>query len=197
VQFNVSTVGRQNITIRWDQRASGTASKYLRLQFSTNGAAFTDFPTANPFSAATVFEPQTNSLAAFPGVNNNPNFAFRIVAEFESSAANTNDDMYIGAGGTYASTGTIRFDMVTVFGSPVAVSNPPPVPASLNSPWVNGQGKFQLNVVGAAGSNYVIQASTNLAGSNWVSLGTNASPFTFIDTNSTSFPLRFYRVLAQ
>jgi len=43
----------------------------------------------------------------------------------------------------------------------------------------------------------VIQASTNLAGSNWVSLGTNASPFTFIDTNSTSFPLRFYRVLAQ
>jgi len=53
-------------------------------QYSTNGVNFVDFPTANAFSAATVFEAQTNSLAAIPGVNNKTNFAFRIVAEFES-----------------------------------------------------------------------------------------------------------------
>src|ERR1044071_7920028 len=43
VQFNLSTVGYSNIVIRWDQRTTATASKYFRLQYSADGASFTDY----------------------------------------------------------------------------------------------------------------------------------------------------------
>ena len=82
VRFNVSTAGRQNISVRWDQRASNTGSKYIRLQFSTDGNVFSDFP--NSIAGSINFESKTNDLTGIPGVNNNPNFAFRIVAEFKA-----------------------------------------------------------------------------------------------------------------
>jgi endonuclease/exonuclease/phosphatase family metal-dependent hydrolase len=195
VQFNVSTVGKQNIVVTWDERVSNTGSKYVRLQYTTNGTTFTDFPTATAINAATLFESKTNNLSGFVGVNNNPNFAFRIVAEFESSAANTGNSNYVGAAGTYGTSGTIRFDMVTVIGTTIAASNPPPAAATLSAIGLNG-GQFQFTITGSAGSNYIVQASTNLSGSNWVSLRTNPSPFSFAETNSSLFPQRFYRAVA-
>ena len=42
-----------------------------------------------------------------------------------------------------------------------------------------------------AGSNYVIEASTNLT--DWFPLEANTSPFTFADTNAVNLPLQFYR----
>jgi endonuclease/exonuclease/phosphatase family metal-dependent hydrolase len=191
VQFNVSTAGRQNISIRWDERMSNTGSKYVRLQYATNGTSFSDFPMATAVSAGTVFEPKTNSLAGFPGVDNNPNFAFRIVAEFESTAANTANANYVGAGGSYGTAGTIRFDMMTVSGTSI---NSSPSPATLSAPAYNGA--FQFIVTGSANSNYMVQASTNLSGSNWISLLTNTSPFTFVETNVGVYPTRFYRAVA-
>src|SRR2546426_3722553 len=87
VQFNVSTLGYSNIVIRWDQRVSDTASKYYRLQYSADGTTFTDFTSpVTLLSSGGTFEPETNSLAAILGVNNNANFAFRVVSEFESTA---------------------------------------------------------------------------------------------------------------
>jgi hypothetical protein len=52
-------------------------------------------------------------------------------------------------------------------------------------------GQFSFVVSGIDGSNYVVQASSDME--NWVSLQTNASPFTFVDTNITGFNQRFYR----
>ena len=52
-------------------------------------------------------------------------------------------------------------------------------------------GQFQFDILGVTGLNYSIQASTDLV--DWVSLGTNVSPFTFVDTNAPLFPQRFYR----
>jgi hypothetical protein len=43
------------------------------------------------------------------------------------------------------------------------------------------------------GSNYVVQASTNLAAGNWLSLQTNAAPFLSIESNVDLFGQRFYR----
>ena len=86
--------------------------------------------------------------------------------------------------------------MVTVFGS-VIPSNNPPTAATLSGFALNASGQFQLSITGTAGSNYIIQATTNLAGSNWVSLKTNASPFTFTDPTTGLFPARFYRAMAQ
>ena len=90
VQFNVSTVGYSNIVVRWDQRVTSTASKYYRLQYSTNGVSFFDYGTAIVMqfapSTASYYEAQTNSFGNIAGITNNPNFAFRIVSEFEGSA---------------------------------------------------------------------------------------------------------------
>src|SRR5438874_1720043 len=36
VQFKVSTLGYSNIVVRWDQRVSGSASKYFRFQWSAD-----------------------------------------------------------------------------------------------------------------------------------------------------------------
>ncbi len=190
-QFKVSTLGWQNIVIRWDTRASNTGSKYTRLQYTTNGTIFIDYPAATSVSAATVFEPKTNSLVAVPGVDNNTNFAFRIVAEFESTAVNDANANYAPASTTYAPSGTARFDMVTVSGIPStpALAAPP----TLGQVGFTNQ-QFSFSLIGSVGSNYVIQAATNLNTSNWIALRTNASPFTY--TESNSFPARFYRAIA-
>jgi mono/diheme cytochrome c family protein len=57
---------------------------------------------------------------------------------------------------------------------------------------------FQLAVAGAPGSNYVLQASTNL--STWLSLSTNTfltNIFNLVDPQATNFHHRFYRVRQQ
>ncbi|HVM47636.1 MAG TPA: immunoglobulin domain-containing protein [Candidatus Acidoferrum sp.] len=63
----------------------------------------------------------------------------------------------------------------------------------LVSPSLTEEGGFQVGVAGEPGSNYVIEASTNL--SDWTPLETNTSPFTFTDpgAGSLDLPLRFYR----
>lgn len=55
----------------------------------------------------------------------------------------------------------------------------------------NSTNGFMLGLSGVPGTNYVIEASTNLF--NWVPLVTNSSPFQFTDTNRTGFCYRFYR----
>jgi uncharacterized repeat protein (TIGR03806 family) len=55
-----------------------------------------------------------------------------------------------------------------------------------------------LGFFGWAGSNYVMQATTNF--STWTSISTNTAvtnPFLLIDPNATNFPYRFYRVFQQ
>jgi hypothetical protein len=48
--------------------------------------------------------------------------------------------------------------------------------------------QLQLGFLGVTGSNYVLQASTNLT--TWTPISTNTAT-----TNATNFPHRFYRVL--
>lgn len=128
--FTVSTVGWQDISIAWDQRPSSTGSKYMRLRYTTNGADFIDFPTGISV-ARDDWESKTNSLGTLAGANNNPDFAFQIVAEFESTATGAGGNNYVAAksGSTYAPGGTVRFDMVTVTGLPIPVSVPPTITA--------------------------------------------------------------------
>jgi hypothetical protein len=84
--------------------------------------------------------------------------------------------------------------MVTVIGSTISASNPPPAAATLSALALNA-GQLQFTVTGSAGSNYVVQASTNLSNSSWRSLQTNSAPFNFVETNSASFPQRYYRAV--
>ena len=57
----------------------------------------------------------------------------------------------------------------------------------------NGSNQFQLQLTGLQGWNYVIQATTDLSGANWLPLVTNVSPFTFVVTNANNFASRFFR----
>jgi hypothetical protein len=57
---------------------------------------------------------------------------------------------------------------------------------------------FQLGFSGAAGSNYVLQATTNFI--NWTPLITNLATtnvFNLFDPEASNFQYRFYRVLQQ
>jgi endonuclease/exonuclease/phosphatase family metal-dependent hydrolase len=191
-QFAVSTAGKQNIFISWSQQSSKTGGKYFRLQYSTNnGANFIDYATAGTLPLAVNFYAFTNNLTSAPGVNNNSNFVFRIVGEFESTALNDSTANYVAAntGSTYATSGTSRFDMVSVSGISYAAA-----PAQLTSGAIVNN-IFSFNVSGGTGVNYVIQTSTNLISPNWISVYTNTSPFIFSDfaTNQQ----KFYRALAQ
>ena len=58
--------------------------------------------------------------------------------------------------------------------------------------------QFQLGFLGVTGSNYVLQASTNLL--NWTAISTNTATtnaFYLFDPKATNFSQRFYRVLQQ
>jgi len=199
VQFKVNTAGKTNIVITWSQRASNTGSKYARLQYSTNGINFADFPTAVSLSAGTVFEVKTNSLLGIAGVSDNTNFAFQIVSEFQSTATGSGSAAYVAAnsGSTYAggaSGGTLRFDMVTVSGQAIITNSTPPV---LSSVIFTGNQQFQFTVTGQEGANYIVQFSTNLVTGVWLPLLTNTSPFTFTDTNAAASAQGFYRVVSS
>ncbi|MCW5947117.1 MAG: PEP-CTERM sorting domain-containing protein [Fimbriimonadales bacterium] len=127
IQFNVSTVGFLNIVVDWDHRNSNTSSKWVQFQYSTDGTTFSSAGLANGglFSALggdTWHPVRTVDLSSIAGVADNPNFAFRVVAVFDPAlgeyvAANPNSN--------YASTGTQRFDNVTITGDVV------PEPATL------------------------------------------------------------------
>ena len=138
VQFNISTLGYSNIVVRWDLRVTGTASKYYRLQYSTNGSSFLDYPTPTAALLAapspSYYEGQTNSLAAITTVNNNANFGIRIVSEFESTAAGgTAGYVTTLTNGYSGSSGTVRFDLVTISGTAIPGANTPPVISSVSN----------------------------------------------------------------
>ena len=191
-QFAVSTAGKQNIVISWSSESPGTGSKYGRLQYSTNGTDFVDVTGA--FTNGGTFSVKTNSLAGISGVNNNPNFAFRFMSEWESTAANTANANYVAASGTYGTAGSMRYDMVTVSGTSYIAAGP--ATNAVLSAAVYSAGQFQMLVTGTASSNYVVQVTTNLAPANWIGQFTNASPFTFTDANLAA-PQKFYRAIVQ
>ncbi len=191
VQFAVSTVGKENISVSWSSQASNTGSKYGHLQYTTNGTDYTDFSSPVTNNAGS-FSTRTNSLTAITSVNNNANFAIRIVAEFESTAIGSATTSYVGANGTYGTGGTVRFDMVTISGSTIIVSNPPASAPDLAAPSYSNN-LFSFTVTGTATTNYVVQACTNLLTTNWIPVFTNAAPFTYTQTNANSFQMRFFR----
>ena len=119
-QYKTSTAGYNNLHLTWSERHSATASKYMRVQYSPDGNNFFDGPVIT--FGEVLYEFCTADLSHYPGINNNPTFAFRIVAEFESTAIGSTNANYDGTSSTYgpgASGGTIRNDLVTVWGSPI------------------------------------------------------------------------------
>jgi hypothetical protein len=116
VEFRVNTSGFQDIVVQWDDRHSGTASRYKRFQYSLDGVNFVDHLVLANTNIS--FVSHTNDLTGITGVNNNPNFAFRIVTEFEDTATGSGTNFFVATSTTYGTSGTIRYDMMTVIGTP-------------------------------------------------------------------------------
>lgn len=120
VQFNVSTLGFSNIKITFDIRHSNTSSRYERFQYSLDGLNFTDSLGFSGPAGDTWFNNRTVDLTGVFGVDNNPNFAFRIVSEWENTAMGAGANQFVASNGSssYAASGTWRFDMVQVAAVP-------------------------------------------------------------------------------
>lgn len=126
VRFDVSTaqgmMGYRNIIVEVDMRRSNTSSRWSRFEYTLDGVNFTSAGVVNAeFSHTSGGDTWNNNIAfdltSITGVNNNANFGFRITSIF---APSTTAYAATGTGtSTYASTGTIRFDMVQVSGEPV------------------------------------------------------------------------------
>jgi len=123
VQFNVSTVGYTDIGFEFDLRHSNTSSRFVQVQYSTDGVLFNDVAGFEATLGGDAwYNDRAVNLSGLAGVDNNANFAIRIVAMFAPSSvayAPSNPTS------TYGTAGTWRFDMAQVTGSPV------PVPAAL------------------------------------------------------------------
>jgi len=116
VQYNVSTLGFENIIINYDLRHSNTSSRYEQFQYSLDGSNFVDFSLFDGNAGDTWFNNRTVDLSAISGADNNTSFAFRVVAAF---APSTSTYAASSPTATYGTASTWRFDNVTVMGAPI------------------------------------------------------------------------------
>jgi hypothetical protein len=132
ILFRVPTTGYTDITVRFDVRWSNTASKYLRFQYTTDGTNWTNGPQLVApggdtwWSSQDINNPKGDKrffvdLSDVSEVNDNPNFAFRILAEFAPGDNNYHGARDGNAAG-YRTTGTLRYDLVEVQGVPEPAS---------------------------------------------------------------------------
>jgi hypothetical protein len=77
--------------------------------------------------AAGDYGSQSVNLNSVPALNDNPNFAFRIVAQFEEGTSS-----YAATGTAYQTGGTIRYDLMTISGVPATGNNFPTISAITN-----------------------------------------------------------------
>ncbi len=118
--FSLSTLGFENIGFSYDMRHSNTAAGDEVVQVSTDGVNFSDlasFSTNNNGAAQPLwFNGRSVDLSALPLGDNQASLTFRVVATF---APGTASYAVSNTSGTYGTTGTWRFDMVTVSGTPI------------------------------------------------------------------------------
>jgi len=131
IVFNTPTTGYMNITVQFDVRWSNTASRYLRFQYTTDGTSWINGPQLVAGGGDQWYSqgPGAGSrfLVDFTGitaVDDNANFAFRILAEFAPGENNYHGARDGNADG-YRTVGTVRYDLVEVRGEVV------PEPASM------------------------------------------------------------------
>lgn len=143
VSFFVDTTGYEDITLSFFHRASGTASRWSQIDYTTDGGATwtTDYwNNSGNLTPHDTFYSNSVSFIGVSGANDNPNFGIRIVSIFSPLAFDQNNTlspydantayMRANAGavysptnstatGDYGVTGTWRFDNVTFNGSVV------------------------------------------------------------------------------
>lgn len=118
VKFMMSTVGFSNIAVTFDTRHSNTSSRFISLDYSLDGGStWNAFQTYEAtLGGDTWYNGRSTDLSTVAGANNNANFGVRMVTIFAPGGSTYTASTSTAA---YASTGTLRYDMVTVSGSAV------------------------------------------------------------------------------
>lgn len=170
VVFAVPTTNFTGISLRFDLRHAGGASRFVRVQFATDfdavsgQATWLDAPESaggGPLAGgepAAFVNARSVSLAGIDGVDDNARFAVRIVSVFSP------DEFQVGGGGAifpaqsayqatntagaYSPAASLRFDRVEVSGTPTDLTGLG-VAATLTPPAVcNAAGEtFSLGVI--------------------------------------------------
>ncbi len=114
-QFQVSTIGFENIVISFDQVGSGTGPRDFNLQYSIDGSTFTTFTSYSLSSSVTSWNVTTpNALSSFSydlssvGSLNNASTVFLRLLDADTTSVN---------GSTVGTAGSDRVDNILIVGS--------------------------------------------------------------------------------
>ncbi|GIV06612.1 MAG: hypothetical protein KatS3mg016_2187 [Fimbriimonadales bacterium] len=130
IVVSVPTTGYENITVKFDVRWSNTASKYLAVEYTTDGGLnWTRVRTLEAKRGDRWHsEPDPNGygelvqidLSSDANVNNNPYFAFRVVTIFDPATNQYTAANYPNnPSATYSSNSTLRYDLIEVLGTEI------------------------------------------------------------------------------
>ncbi|QOJ01742.1 MAG: PEP-CTERM sorting domain-containing protein [Phycisphaeraceae bacterium] len=111
VEYAVSTVGYTNISFTADIRNSNTSSRWIEILAAYDGVNFVSVGT---FNATAGDQWNTRSVILGAAADNNASLRIQVVAIFDPAAG-----AYTAANptGTYATSGTIGYDLVTFEGT--------------------------------------------------------------------------------
>jgi hypothetical protein len=170
---------------RYDYRRSSTGPTNGVWQYAVGNGAFVSFATnAYPVSSsggASLAAIDLSGIAVLQNVAPGTTVTFRLVNFGGSSPSGT---WYVF---DYAN--STALDLM-VDGSVTPLTGPPAsVPVLTSALVTNGQFQFTLN--GTTGSNYVVEASTNLAAGSWTPVQTGAAPILFLQPATNNW--QFYR----
>ena len=108
-QFQVSTLGFENLQVSYSQSGSGTGPRDFNFEYSTDGSTFTVFQSYQ-LSDADTWNSKSFDLSSMPLFNNAATIYFRL--------ANTSDINFSGS--SIGTSGSDRIDNFLVTGTPVA-----------------------------------------------------------------------------
>lgn len=111
-QFAVSTTGYENITLSFDPRSSGTGSKWMQYEMSTDGTTWTIIGNNNGALANDFNNPVSVTLPAT--ADNQGSLTFKLVSIFAPST-----QAYAAVGANYGTGGAWRIDNLTISGEEI------------------------------------------------------------------------------
>ncbi|MGB8369448.1 MAG: choice-of-anchor tandem repeat GloVer-containing protein [Verrucomicrobiia bacterium] len=181
--FKVTTNGTPTTLVYFN--GSNGAYPFATLTLGTDGNFYGTTAGGGSSNYGTVFEMTTDGtftpLVYFNGTNGAGPYAA----------------LTLGNDGNFY--GTTRYGGSGNYGTVFCLVLPPVGPPTLALQFVAGWP--QLNLAGTLGKNFVVQYSTNLAGTNWINLlsvtNLSSSPYEFLDPAGVVPPARFYRAFMQ
>lgn len=109
LEITTSTVGFQSVVLRFDVRATSTASRRLQVLYSTDGQTLKAGPAFTLNGGTSFTNGLTVDFSTLPEVANQPELRIRLVSDWDG-------DSYVGAAGNYSTVGTWRMDHLRLMG---------------------------------------------------------------------------------